>query len=157
MKNIVVCCDGTMAQYGHRDENSNIVRLFERLAPDGQDQVSYYDPGVGTYSPDRNPIGRAWAKLKMGVAGRGVRTNVNEAYRYLMQAYEPGDHILPLWVQPGSVHCQAVGRNAEQVRAPDPRQRQPHTVRSSALPKRKRRYSCRVQEQLSRANANLTS
>ena len=39
MKNIVVCCDGTRAKYDDPDENSNVVRLFERLGKDGDRQV----------------------------------------------------------------------------------------------------------------------
>ena len=62
VKNIVICCDGTMAQYGARDENSNVVRLFERLRPDGQGQISYHDLGVGTYSPARTRVGHGWVK-----------------------------------------------------------------------------------------------
>ena len=93
MKNIVICCDGTMARYGVPEENSNVVRLFERLSSDGPGQVSYYDPGVGTYSPARTLVGRGWAKAKMSVAGWGVRDNVNQAYRYLMETYESGDRV----------------------------------------------------------------
>ena len=50
MKNIVVCCDGTRAKYDAPEKNTNVVRLFERLGQDGPNQVSYYDPGVGTRS-----------------------------------------------------------------------------------------------------------
>ena len=47
MKRIVICCDGTRGKYDAPDKNTNIVRLFERLGPDGPEQISYYDPGVG--------------------------------------------------------------------------------------------------------------
>ena len=93
MRNIVVCCDGTMAQYGSSDENTNVVRLFERLAKDGERQISFYDPGVGTYSPRQNPLLRWWEKAKMAITGKGVIVNVQEAYRYLMDCYEPGDKV----------------------------------------------------------------
>ena len=93
MKNIVVCCDGTRAEYGESNDNTNVVRLFERLGSDGEGQVSYYDPGVGTYSPLRGPIGRGLDKLAMAVSGSGVDTNVQEAYRYLMDNYQQGDRL----------------------------------------------------------------
>ena len=93
MKNIVVCCDGTSAKYGAEDENTNVVRLFERLGKDGEEQTSYYDPGVGTYSPLRNPIRRGIDKLAMAAFGSGVETNVQEAYKYLMDYYEHGDRV----------------------------------------------------------------
>lgn len=91
MKNIVICCDGTMGKYGTRGENTNVVRLFERLIPDGTEQVSYYDPGVGTYSPLRTPLGRLVQNGIESVVGYGVKGNVSEAYKYLMNHYEHGD------------------------------------------------------------------
>lgn len=93
MKNIVICCDGTMGKYGTRAENTNVVRLFERLIPDGAEQVSYYDPGVGTYSPLRTPLGRLIQNGIESIVGYGVKGNVAEAYRYLMAHYEHGDKI----------------------------------------------------------------
>jgi uncharacterized protein (DUF2235 family) len=93
VKNIVVCCDGTRAKYGSGDENTNVVRLFERLGKDGERQISFYDPGVGTYSPQQNPLVRGWKKAKMAITGKGVMVNVQEAYRYLMDCYEPGDRV----------------------------------------------------------------
>ena len=56
-KNIVICCDGTRGKYESKDKNTNVVRLFERLIPDGPSQISYYDPGAGTYSPTLPPNG----------------------------------------------------------------------------------------------------
>ena len=93
MKNIVICCDGTMGKYGTKAENTNVVRLFERLCPDGWDQISYYDPGVGTYSPLRTPLGRLLQNGIESVVGYGVKGNVAEAYKYLMNHYEHGDKI----------------------------------------------------------------
>jgi hypothetical protein len=93
MKNIVICCDGTRAKYDDSDENSNMVRLFERLGKDGDRQISYYDPGVGTHSPLKSAFLRPVDKLVMSVHGTGIRTNVEEAYRYLMGQFEPGDRV----------------------------------------------------------------
>ena len=98
MKNIVVCCDGTMAKYEANDKNTNVVRLFERLGSDGAEQVSYYDPGVGTYSPLLTPLGRWIARgltsiSGVGITGAGLNGNIEEAYKYLMGCYEPGDRV----------------------------------------------------------------
>ncbi len=76
MKNIVVCCDGTGNEYG--TNNTNVVTTYE-LATESTRQCRYYDPGVGTL--------RATA----GATGRGLRKNVEDAYRFLMQVYEDGD------------------------------------------------------------------
>jgi uncharacterized protein (DUF2235 family) len=45
-KNIVICCDGTGNEFG--DNNSNVVKLYGTLIIDGERQVGYYHPGVGT-------------------------------------------------------------------------------------------------------------
>ena len=50
MKNIVICCDGTKNKYDNPEKNTNVVKLFERLEADGAKQISFYHPGVGTYS-----------------------------------------------------------------------------------------------------------
>lgn len=97
-KNIVICCDGTRAKYDSERKNTNVVRLFERLIPDGSAQISYYDPGAGTYSPMWTPLGQALAKgiesaSGVGITGTGVRQNIVEAYRYLMDNYEKGDKV----------------------------------------------------------------
>ena len=86
MKNIVICCDGTMGKYGTRSENTNVVRLFERLIPDGREQVSYYDPGVGAYSPLRTPLGAAGTerdRVRCRLWGEG------ECVRSLQVPHEP--------------------------------------------------------------------
>ena len=98
MKWIVVCCDGTRGKYDAEDKNTNIVRLFERLGQDGPEQISYYDPGVGTHSALRNgTIGLldrlAESVSGMGITSDGLNGNVREAYRYLMACYEPEDQV----------------------------------------------------------------
>ena len=98
MKRIVVCCDGTRGKYDAPHKNTNVVRLFERLGPDGPDQISYYDPGVGTHSPLRNGTIGLLDKLVasasgMGITSEGLDGNVREAYRYLMACYEPEDQV----------------------------------------------------------------
>ena len=88
MKNIVACCDGTRGKYEaentntNTNTNTNVVRLFERLGKDGKgqavqrEQISYYDPGVGTYSSQRNRIRNWYAKRRGDISGRGVRANI---------------------------------------------------------------------------------
>ena len=92
-KNIVICCDGTRGQYEAEEKNTNIVRIFERLGPDSPDQRCYYDPGVGTYSPERLTVRRLAERAAMSMFGVGVWVNVLEAYRYLMTHYEKDDRV----------------------------------------------------------------
>lgn len=92
-KNIVICCDGTGNEFG--DNNSNVVKLYSTLVVDGDRQVGYYHPGVGTMGAPtaHNKISSAWSVV-MGLAfGAGLLANVGDAYRYLMNVYEGGDQI----------------------------------------------------------------
>jgi uncharacterized protein (DUF2235 family) len=92
-KNIVICCDGTGNEYG--ENNSNVVKLYSALIIDGQRQVGYYHPGVGTMGAPsaHNKISEAWSVV-MGLAfGAGLLANVGDAYRYLMNVYEDGDNV----------------------------------------------------------------
>lgn len=94
-KNIVLCLDGTGNQLKAKG-NTNVVRLFELLdLSDPSKQIAYYDPGVGTFSAQGawTPAGRRTTKLLGLAVGYGLRTNLGEAYTYLMRHYCPGDRI----------------------------------------------------------------
>ena len=45
MKNIAICCDGTGNDFGRN--NTNVVETYLVLEKD-ENQIAYYDPGVGT-------------------------------------------------------------------------------------------------------------
>ena len=107
MKNIVVCCDGTRGKYDASEKNTNVVRLFERQGKDGPDQISYYDPRVGTSSGARNLPVRWLDRLAesvsgMGITSDGINDNVTEAYRYIMDCHEPGDRVFLLGYSRGA-------------------------------------------------------
>lgn len=91
-KNIVICCDGTGNEI---DANlSNVLKLF-RVAHKSDDQIVFYDPGIGTISTS-DP----WSRLKsdalgvLGLAtGYGLDENVLDAYRFLVGTYSDGDRV----------------------------------------------------------------
>ena len=95
-KNIVICCDGTSNRFGKN--NTNVVRLVECLAKNTAQQVVFYDPGVGTLPQPglSNPVKwlkwKAWTFADLAV-GWGLEQNVEEAYRYLMNTWQPGDRV----------------------------------------------------------------
>jgi uncharacterized protein (DUF2235 family) len=91
-KNVVVCCDGTGNEFGER--NTNVVKLYAVLER-GEAQRAFYDPGVGTFSAPAALTRPAKAVTRaLGLAfGLGVSSNVEDAYRFLMDAYEPGDRV----------------------------------------------------------------
>jgi uncharacterized protein (DUF2235 family) len=92
-KNIIICCDGTGNEFGGR--NSNVVKLFSMLAIDSNTQVAYYDPGIGTMGANNALSGAAkWFTKVLGLAfGSGLLDNVGDAYRFLMQNWEPDDRL----------------------------------------------------------------
>jgi uncharacterized protein (DUF2235 family) len=92
MKNIIICCDGTGNEFG--PDNSNVVKLYGCLELNDR-QVAYYHPGVGTMgSPNHMSwVGKHGIRLAGLVFGFGFRSNVGDAYRFLMDEYEDGDHV----------------------------------------------------------------
>lgn len=90
MKNIVICSDGTGNEYGQNI--TNVVETY-KLALKTDNQIVYYDPGVGTggYHYDEG-TGILKAAYDAGT-GTGVHKNVEQAYKYLMEVYEEGDKI----------------------------------------------------------------
>ena len=92
-KNIVICCDGTGNEYGVN--NTNVVGLFKKIKRD-EHQIGFYDPGVGTFDIFGFAVGRLAKKIGIwwGLAfGTGMVQNVEDAYEYLMDKYEPGDKV----------------------------------------------------------------
>jgi len=92
-KNIVICCDGTGNEFGNR--NSNVVKLFTALTVHPKTQVAYYDPGIGTMGANNALSALSkWFTRMLGLAfGAGLLDNVGDAYRFLMQNWEPDDRV----------------------------------------------------------------
>ena len=94
MKRIAIFCDGTWNSPRARNQ-TNVVRLAEAvLARDagGVQQMVIYQRGVGTGS---SASGAASIRDRIlgGVFGNGLTANIEEAYKNLMLAYDPGDEI----------------------------------------------------------------
>ncbi|MEJ2862112.1 DUF2235 domain-containing protein [Actinomycetospora flava] len=80
MSDLGVCCDGT---WQDAIAGSNVIRLFERLdLPAGRKQ---YLAGVGT--------GGVVDHVRGGLAGWGIDGDLREGYRFLVEAFRPGDRI----------------------------------------------------------------
>ncbi len=94
MKNIVICCDGTGNEYG--ENNTNVVETYT-ICKKNEDQIAFYDPGVGTggweYMEGKKPGEETLTSLADQATGKGLQKNVNDAYGYLMETYETGDRI----------------------------------------------------------------
>ena len=113
MKNIAICCDGTGNEFGQN--NTNVVETYLALEKD-EDQIAYYDPGVGTggweYQEERGELRAMGDKA----TGQGLQKNVEDAYRFLADHYEEGESRLPVRIQSRRLHGACAGRNALQVR-----------------------------------------
>ncbi len=100
-KNIIICCDGTGNEI--KENQSNVLKFF-RLLEKSDEQVAFYDPGVGTIS-NSGPWSRFNNKAKgvFGLAtGYGMDLNILEAYRFLVRNYQPGDNIYLLGFSRGA-------------------------------------------------------
>ncbi|MFQ5881513.1 MAG: DUF2235 domain-containing protein [Candidatus Methylomirabilales bacterium] len=89
-KNIVLCCDGTGNEYGQN--NTNVVHLYELLIRD-LGQIAFYDPGVGTFDFLGRKVGKKVGILLGKGFGIGLQQNIEDAYEYLMNRFEPEDKL----------------------------------------------------------------
>lgn len=107
-KNIVICCDGTGNKFGKY--NTNVVKMCEVLDRTRQDQVVYYDPGVGTMGDQR-----AITKLRKGLTrmlgaaiGFGIRDDIAQAYDFLAGHHQDGDKIFVFGFSRGAYTARAL-------------------------------------------------
>lgn len=109
-KKIVICLDGTgnqMKAKGH----TNVATLYEMLElSEPTRQLGYYDPGVGTLSAAnaRGIVGRWWSRICGLAFGSGMKTNVAEAYTFLMQHWRPGDEVYVFGFSRGAYTARAL-------------------------------------------------
>lgn len=84
-RKLIVCCDGTW-NFADQPRTTNVtkVALAARTEADGAAQRVYYGSGVGL---------RPWQRWRGGAFGMGLSSNVQDAYRFLVDTYEPGDEL----------------------------------------------------------------
>lgn len=91
-KKIIVCSDGTWnkpdQKKGDKYSPSNVVKMARAILPEnknGETQIVFYDPSVGTSGKvDR---------LTGGAFGRGLDKNVEDNYRFIIYNFSEGDEI----------------------------------------------------------------
>lgn len=104
-KNIIICYDGTGNEYSAN--NTNVVHVFESILRD-ENQVAFYDPGVGTFSSLGRTLGKKVGKI-LGLAfGAGLQQNIEDGYEYLMNRYNPGDKIFLFGFSRGAFTARAL-------------------------------------------------
>lgn len=107
-RNIVLCFDGTNNQYAAT--NTNVVKLYAMLDRTADDQLAYYQPGIGTFAPPG-----VWGKTKRWLITRLdlavawlLEDHVTDGYRFLMRYYQPGDKIFIFGFSRGAYTARAV-------------------------------------------------
>ncbi len=85
-KNIVILLDGTSNEI--KTNRTNVLRMYGTLAK-SEDQLVYYDPGVGTFGAENawSQVARKGVEVWGMATGWGLDTNVKEAYRFLVENY----------------------------------------------------------------------
>ena len=92
MKRIIVCCDGTWSKPGTKDRGqlveTNVEKLYKAVNTEnpGIEQIKYYGQGVGTGFTITD-------RLLGGSFGLGIDSSIQDAYKFLMWSYEPGDEL----------------------------------------------------------------
>jgi uncharacterized protein (DUF2235 family) len=106
-KNIVLCCDGTNNQFD--GDHTNVIRTY-KVAGRHEEQLTYYDPGVGTMPEPwrKTKLGKRWSMLAGLLYGDGFFDNISDAYRFLIASYEPGDKIFIFGFSRGAYTARAV-------------------------------------------------
>ncbi len=108
MKKIVVCCDGTWNRPGNTDRGqpieTNVEKIYKLVVTDTTpiDQIKFYGPGVGTGFAITD-------QLLGGSLGLGIDRNIQDAYKFLMWSYEPGDEIYLFGFSRGAYTIRSLG------------------------------------------------
>lgn len=119
-KNIVIYSDGTGQRSGlFLDENrSNIYKLYRatRCGPDKEvdpaEQLTFYDPGIGTSPIGENFFLRLYRRAYNVVSqatGLGLTRNVIDCYAAIIRMWEPGDRILLFGFSRGAYTVRCLG------------------------------------------------
>jgi uncharacterized protein (DUF2235 family) len=107
-RNIVICCDGTANEFAI--DRTNVIKLYSVLVQDPAVQLTYYHPGIGTMEPAGalTPLARRVTKLLGKAVGYGLLTDVQDAFRFLMRHFEPGDRLFLFGFSRGAYTVRAV-------------------------------------------------
>lgn len=107
-RNIVLCFDGTNNQYAAT--NTNVVKIYGMLDRSGNDQFTYYQPGIGTFAPPG-----VWGSIKRWFITRFdlavawlLEDHVSDGYRFLMRYYQEGDKIFIFGFSRGAYTARAL-------------------------------------------------
>jgi uncharacterized protein (DUF2235 family) len=106
-RKLVVCLDGTNNE--PETGTTNVARIYDVAAKTDQ-QLVYYDPGVGTMGSRAavTPVGLEASRFAGLIAGAGIRENIEEAYTWLSRNYQLGDQIYVFGFSRGAYTARAL-------------------------------------------------
>ncbi len=111
-KNIVIFSDGTNnAGSVSAQDSTNVWRLYQACPNVEGEQVTFYDPGLGSRPDARDQEGYGdwiYRYLSMGT-GFGISWNIRQCYDFLVQNYEPGDKVFLFGFSRGAYTVRSLG------------------------------------------------
>jgi hypothetical protein len=110
-RNLILCCDGTGNIWGN-GHDTNVVKLVRLLEKDDQ-QLVYYDPGVGT-TDNFPPVG-LWNRFKenarrlVGLTlADGLYDSIGRGYQFLIDNFREGDRISVIGFSRGAFTARSI-------------------------------------------------
>lgn len=108
-RRIIICTDGTWNKTEEKTASgesspTNVLRIARAISPvagDGTSQLVYYHKGVGT--------GGLVDKALGGSTGYGIKSIMEESYRFLANNYEDGDEIYLFGFSRGAYTARSLG------------------------------------------------
>ncbi|KAI1803235.1 hypothetical protein F4811DRAFT_572288 [Daldinia bambusicola] len=100
-KKLVLCFDGTGNTFSGSTADTNVVKIYDKLDKDSEEQYHYYQTGIGTYdigsgSMNKGFLGGLRSKIS-SILDQGFATtfdaHVIAGYRFIMRYYDKGDKI----------------------------------------------------------------
>lgn len=104
MKRLICCLDGTWDEPEDETTLTNVVKLHRAIppvSPDGTRQLAHYEIGIATSSSGA-------ASFVSGALGLEVGLRVKSAYRFIAEAYEPGDEIYAFGFSRGAFEARSL-------------------------------------------------
>jgi hypothetical protein len=114
-KNIFIFADGTGQIGGLRPDQklSNVYKMYRAVRPGPtspisyNDQVAYYDPGLGAGEME-GITGSKVKNLLESAVGAGIEDNMIDCYAKIIAFYEPGDRIILIGFSRGAYTVRAL-------------------------------------------------
>ncbi|KAJ3502100.1 hypothetical protein NLJ89_g9037 [Agrocybe chaxingu] len=108
-RTLVLCFDGTSNEYDA--DNTNVVKLFALLRKDSDEQLVYYQAGIGTWFEPGvvSPLFEWGAKILDLAFAWYLDAHVTDGYKFLMQNYRAGDKICIFGFSRGAYTARALG------------------------------------------------